>query len=189
MDNTGADGHRGGRGPHRVQRDPLHLLAVAGEPDIAEKLKQGHEANGKTFKVHLDGYNFLPYLTGQEDSGPRKEFFYFSDDGNLVGLRYNNWKVHFMVQDQAGTLEIWQRAFRPLRMPYIFNLRTDPYEQATITSNTYWDWFIDHAWAMYPLPDVVGGFLKTFEEFPSRQKAGSFTVGDAFEQLQQVPNK
>ncbi|MBT3255988.1 MAG: arylsulfatase [Deltaproteobacteria bacterium] len=165
------------------------LIAAAGEPQVKEKLLKGYKADGKKYKVHLDGYNFLPYLTGQEKEGPRKEFFYFSDDGDLMALRYNNWKVHFMVQDQEGTLEIWQRKFRGLRMPYIFNLRTDPYEQATITSNTYWDWYIDHAWILYPLPDVVGKFLATFKEYPPRMKAGSFTIGDAFKMLQAVPLK
>ena len=106
-----------------------------------------------------------------------------------MGLRYNNWKVHFMVQDQDGTLEIWQRQFRGLRMPYIFNLRTDPYEFATITSNTYWDWVIDRAWILYPMSDVVGPFLKSFEEFPPSQKPGSFTIGDAFKTLQAVPQQ
>ena len=139
--------------------------------------------------MHLDGYNFLPYLTGQEEKSPRDEFFYFSDEGDLMALRYKNWKVHFMVQDQAGTMEIWQRKFRGLRMPYLYNLRTDPYEFATITSNTYWDWYIDHAWTLYPLGDTVGEFLSTFKEFPPRQKAGSFTIGDAFETLQQVPHQ
>jgi len=163
------------------------LLAAAGEPDIADKLKDGYTAAGESYKVHLDGYNALPYLTGQQESSPRKEFFYFSDGGDLMALRYKNWKVHFMVQDQRGTLEIWQRKFRGLRMPYVFNLRTDPYENATITSNTYWDWYIDHAWILYPLPDVVGQFLATFKDFPPRQKAASFTIGDALETLEQ-PN-
>ncbi|MBT8368403.1 MAG: arylsulfatase [Deltaproteobacteria bacterium] len=165
------------------------LLAVAGNSDVKEKLLKGYKANGKTYKNHLDGYNFLPYLTGKEAKGPRKEFFYFSDDGDLMALRYNNWKVHFMVQDQAGTLEIWQRKFRGLRMPYMFNLRTDPYEFATITSNTYWDWVIDHAWILYPMGDVIGPFLKSFEEYPPVQKPGSFTVGDAFKSLQAVPQQ
>jgi arylsulfatase A-like enzyme len=165
------------------------LLAAAGEPNITDKLQEGYEAGDETYKVHLDGYNFLPYLTGQEKSGPREEFFYFSDDGDLLALRYRNWKVHFMVQDQPGTLEIWQREFRGLRLPYIFNLRTDPYEQATITSNTYWDWYIDHAWILYPLPNVVGEFLATFEDYPPRQKAGSFTIGKALDRLQQTPHK
>jgi len=160
------------------------LVAAAGEPKVAEKLLKGYKANGKKYKVHLDGYNFLPYLTGQEKKGPRKEFFYFSDGGNLMALRYNNWKVHFMVQDQPGTLEIWQRQFRGLRMPYIFNLRTDPFEQATITSNTYWDWYIDHAWVMYPLGDVVGKFLATFKDYPPRMKAGSWDISAALDRLQ-----
>jgi arylsulfatase len=160
------------------------LLAAAGDPNIKEKLLKGHKAAGKKYKVHLDGYNLLPYLTGQEAKSPREEFFYFSDDGDMMALRYRNWKVHFMVQDQPGTMEIWQREFRGLRLPYIFNLRTDPYEFATITSNTYWDWYIDHAWILYPLPDVVGEFLVTFKEFPPRQKAASFTIGDALETLQ-----
>ena len=106
-----------------------------------------------------------------------------------MALRYRNWKVHFMVQDQKGTMEIWQRKFRGLRMPYLYNLRTDPYEFATVTSNTYWDWYIDHAWTLYPLGDTVGEFLATFKEFPPRQKAGSFTIGDAFETLQKVPHQ
>ena len=163
------------------------LLAAAGEPAIKEKLLKGHKAGAKTYKVHLDGYNLLPYLTDKEKTAPRDEFFYFSDDGDLMAMRYRNWKVHFMVQDQKGTMEIWQRKFRGLRMPYLFNLRTDPYEFATVTSNTYWDWYIDHAWTLYPLPDVVGEFLGTFKEFPPRQKAASFTVGDALEQLQEAP--
>jgi len=160
------------------------LLAAAGDSKVTEKLLKGYKANGKNYKVHLDGYNFLPYLTGKEKKGPRKEFFYFSDGGDLMALRYNNWKVHFMVQDQPGTLEIWQREFRGLRMPYIFNLRTDPYEQATITSNTYWDWYIDHAWVMYPLGNVVGEYLATYKEYPPRQKAGSWDMGKALGALQ-----
>ncbi|MBW2446642.1 MAG: arylsulfatase [Deltaproteobacteria bacterium] len=159
------------------------LLAAAGNSDVKEKLLTGYEANGKSYRVHLDGYDFLPYLTGKTNEAPRDQFFYFSDEGDLLGLRHKNWKVHFMVQDQAGTLEIWQRQFRGLRMPYIFNLRTDPFEQANITSNSYWDWYIDHAWVLYPLSDVVGEFLATFKAYPPRMKAGSFTIGDALEKL------
>jgi arylsulfatase len=165
------------------------LVAAAGDAQVKDKLLKGYKADGKKYKVHLDGYNFLPYMTGQEKTGPRKEFFYFSDGGDLMAMRYNNWKVHFMVQDQPGTLEIWQRQFRGLRMPYIFNLRTDPFEQATITSNTYWDWYIDHAWVMYPLGNVVGGFLKTFKDYPPRMKAGSWDMGKALEKLQTPHNK
>ncbi len=165
------------------------LMAAVGEPDVAQKLLKGHEAAGKTFKVHLDGYDFLPYLTGKTDQGPRDRFFYFSDDGDLLALRYQNWKVHFMVQDQAGTLEIWQRKFRGLRLPYLFNLRTDPYERATLTSNTYWDWLFSRAYVLYPLSDVVGKFLATFQEYPPRQEAATFTIDDALETLQQPHGK
>jgi len=163
------------------------LLAAAGDTDVTDKLLKGYKVNGRTYKNHLDGYNFLPYLTGQEDKGPRVQFFYFSDDGDLLAVRYQNWKAHFMIQDQAGTLELWQREFRGLRLPYFFNLRTDPYEFANITSNTYWDWVFDHAWVLYPMSDVVGPFLKSFDEFPPVQKPGSFTVGNAFKMLEAVP--
>lgn len=112
-----------------------------------------------------------------------------TSEGDLLAMRYRNWKVHFMVQDQEVTLEIWQRKFRGLRTPYSFNLRTDPYEHATITSNTYWDWSIDHAWIIYPLPDVVGELMATFKEFPPRQKAASFTIGDALKTLQTPQSK
>ena len=165
------------------------LLAAVGNTDVKEKLRTGYEANGKNYKNHLDGYNFLPHLTGQEEKGPRKEFLYFSDEGDLMGLRYNNWKLHFMVQDQTGTMEIWQRKFRGLRMPYLYNLRTDPYEFARTTSNTYWDWYIDRAWVLYPMGDVIAPFLKSLEEYPPSQKPGSFTVGDAFKQIQAVPQQ
>jgi len=160
------------------------LLAAAGEPNIAEKLKRGHTAAGKRYKVHLDGYNFLPYLTGQKKKGPRDTFYYFSDEGDLLGLRHKNWKVHFMVQDQKGTLEIWQRKFRGLRSPLIFNLRTDPYENATITSNTYWEWYFEHVWIFGPQTEIVGRLLTSFKEFPPRQKAASFTPSAALEALQ-----
>ena len=108
----------------------LTLLAATGEPDIKEKLKKGHKAGDKTFKVHLDCYNLLPYLTWNEKNSPRIEFFYFSDDGDLVALRYDNWKTVFMEQRVIGTLRIWAEPFVHLQVPKIFNLRTDPYERA-----------------------------------------------------------
>ena len=117
---------------------------MAGEPDIVEKCKKGHKAAGKTFKVHIDGYNLLPYLTGKEEKSPRKGFVYFNDDGDMVALRFDNWKVVFMEQRVEGTLRIWAEPFVPLRVPKLFNLRTDPFERADITSNTYYDWFLYH---------------------------------------------
>jgi arylsulfatase len=162
------------------------FLAAAGDPDVKEKLLKGHKAAGKTFKVHLDGYNFLPYLTGKEKKGPRIEYFYFSDDGDLLALRHGNWKMAFKVQDQPGTMAVWQREFRGLRLPYLFNLRTDPYERATITSNTYWDWYIRHVFLLVPAQEKVGEFLATFKEYPPRQKAASFTIDQVLQKMQQA---
>ena len=152
------------------------LLAAAGEPDVKEKLRGGHEAAGKTFRVHLDGYNLVPYLTGEVDESPRTEFFYFSDDGDLVALRYDNWKLVFMEQRVSGSLQVWFEPFVPLRAPKLFNLRTDPFERADVTSNTYWDWFIDRAFVAVPVQYIVSEFLGTFLEYPPRMKAASFTI-------------
>ena len=109
---------------------------MAGEPDVVDKLKKGYKAIGRTYKNHIDGYNLLPYLTGKEKKSPRKFFFYFSDDGDMLGIRYDNWKMVFMEQRCHGTLQVWAEPFTRLRLPKIFNLRTDPYEFADITSNT-----------------------------------------------------
>jgi arylsulfatase len=159
------------------------FLAMAGDADIKEKLKKGHKAGNKTFKVHLDGYNLLPYLTGAEKKSPRMEFFYFSDDGDLVGLRYDNWKAVFAQQRAEGTMLVWGEQFVRTRIPWLYNLRTDPYERATITSNTYWDWYFDHVYLLVPMQTYVGQFLATFKEFPPRQKAASFTVDQVMEKL------
>jgi arylsulfatase A-like enzyme len=159
------------------------LLAAAGVPDIKEKLLNGYQTDNKIFKVHLDGYNQLPYLTGETHKSAREEFFYFSDDGDLTGLRYDNWKFVFMEQRAPGTLRVWSEPYTALRIPKLFNLRTDPYERADITSNTYYDWFLDHAFMMVPAQSYVGKFLSTFKEYPPRQKAASFTIDKAIEQL------
>jgi arylsulfatase len=135
--------------------------------------------------VHLDGYNMLPLLTGQTKASPRKEFFYFNDDNELVGLRYDNWKFVFAEQRATGTLRIWGEPFTVLRFPKLFNLRTDPYERADVTSNTYYDWWIDHAFICVPAQVVVGQFLATFKEFPPSQKAGSFSVDQVLAKLQE----
>ncbi len=160
------------------------FLAAAGEPDIKAKLKAGGvSAINRTYKVHLDGYNFLPYLTGKEKHGPRKEVFYFSDDGDLTALRYQDWKLIFMEQRVEKTLKIWANPFTPLRIPLIFNLRRDPYERSQLTSNTYYDWLIDRAYLLVPAQAYVGEFLTTFKEFPPRQKAASFSLDKVLEGL------
>jgi arylsulfatase A-like enzyme len=161
------------------------LLAAAGDPDISEKLKQGHQAGDKTFKVHIDGYNFLPYFTGQAEKGPRPGIIYFSDDGDLVGLRYDNWKFVFAEQRVQGTVQIWAEPFVFLRVPKVFNLRTDPFERADITSNTYWDWMIDRVYLTYAAQYIVREFLATFQEFPPRMKPASFSVDQVLEKMEQ----
>ena len=161
------------------------LLAAAGVPDVKEQLLKGMKVGNSNYKVHLDGYNLLPLLTGQAKVGPRKEFFYFNDDGDLVGLRYENFKIVFSEQRAAGTLRIWAEPFTPLRVPKIFNLRTDPYERADVTSNTYYDWLLDHAFVLVPAQDLVGRFLATFKEFPPSQKSGSFSVDQVLDKLRE----
>ena len=161
------------------------FLAAAGQPDVKAKLKKGGvKAIGRTYRVHLDGYNFLPYLTGEAKEGPREEIFYFSDDGDLTALRYEDWKLIFMEQRVEATLKAWSEPFVPLRIPLIFNLRRDPYERANITSNTYYDWLWDHAFFLVPAQGYVGKFLATFKEYPPRQKAASFSLDQVMEKLQ-----
>lgn len=159
------------------------FLAAVGDADIKEKLLTGHKAGQKTFKVHLDGYNLLPYLTGKEEKSPRNSFFYFNDDGQLVGMRFENWKLVFLEQRATGTLRVWAEPFTPLRLPKMFDLRADPYEQADITSNIYYDWLIDHAFLLVPAQQYAGKFLATFKEFPPRQRPASFNLDDVMEKL------
>jgi arylsulfatase len=152
---------------------------------VKEKLLKGHEAAGKTFKVHLDGFNQLPYLTGQAPRSARQHFFYFNDDGDLVALRYENFKVVFMEQRAPGTLRVWAEPFTALRVPKFFDLRADPYERADVTSNTYYDWLMDHAFIMYGATAGTAKFLGTFKEYPPSQRAASFTIDQAMEKMKQ----
>ncbi|MGY8668244.1 arylsulfatase [Bradyrhizobium sp. UFLA05-109] len=160
------------------------LLAAAGEPDIKSKLLTGYGSMGKTFKVHLDGYNQLPFLTGQQDKSERKEFFYINDDAELVAIRYQNWKVVFCEQKTPGTLDLWGEPFVCRRLPKLFNLRTDPYERADITSNTYYDWTMQRAFLFVPAQAFVAQFVATFKDFPPRQKPSSFSVDQIMSQLE-----
>jgi arylsulfatase A-like enzyme len=159
------------------------LLAAAGDAGVKERLLQGWQTGGRTYKVHLDGYNQLPYLTGQQDKSPRKEFFYFNDDGQLVAVRYENWKMVFCEQRVEGTLRVWAEPFVCLRLPKIFNLRMDPYERADITSNTYYEYSMERAFLVVPTQAVVSQFIATFKDFPPRQKPSSFSVDDIMEVL------
>ena len=161
------------------------FLAAAGVADIKERLlKGGVQAIGRRYKVHLDGYNILPLLTGITDESPRKEIFYFADTGELTALRYGDWKAIFMEQKKKETLRAWIEPWTPLRVPLIFNLRRDPYERAYFTSNTYYDWLIDRVFFLVPAQAYVAQFLETFRKFPPRQKPASFGIDQVMEQLQ-----
>lgn len=159
------------------------ILSVAGDPDVKEKLKKGTAVNGSKFKVHLDGHDLSGYLTGKEDSSPRQGFIYFNDDGEIVCLRFDNWKAVFMEQRARGTLQVWAEPFVKLRCPKLFNLRTDPYERADITSNTYFDWYFRRVFVLGPAQKAVADFMATFKEFPPSQKAGSFTIEQTNEMI------
>lgn len=159
------------------------VLAAPGDPDIAEKLKAGHTIGDTTYKVHIDGYNLLPYQTGEVDASPRRGFFYFSDDGDLVAMRFENWKIVFAEQRAKGTLQVCAEPFTPLRVPKLFNLRTDPYEYADITSNTHYEWLLRHDFFVFYATAMATKFLETFKEFSPRHPPASFSVDQAVEKL------
>jgi arylsulfatase A-like enzyme len=158
------------------------LLAAAGDPGVKDTLLKGLKIGKKTFKVHLDGYNIMDALAGRSPS-PRHEFFYFNDDGSLVGLRYDQYKIVFAEQRSEG-LDVWQDPFVPLRLPKIFNLRADPFETADVEGMDYSHWRVDHTFVLVPAQQYVGKFLATFKEFPPSQKPGSFSLDKAIESLQ-----
>jgi arylsulfatase len=161
------------------------FMAAAGDPDITNKLLKGYSIGGKTFKVHLDGYNQVPYLTGEADHSARNEFFYFNDDGDLVAVRHENWKVVFEEQRVNGTMRIWAEPFTKLRIPKLFNLRSDPYERADVTSNTYYDWFMsDGVGAFIGSQPMVAKFLATFKDYPPSQRPSSFSIDQIVEKMQ-----
>ena len=161
------------------------LLAAAGDIGVKERLLSGWQAGGRTYKVHLDGYDQLPYLTGQQDKSARRGFVYFDDDGHLVALRYDNWKLVFAEQKTPGTLDVWGEPFTMRRLPLLYNLRMDPYERADITSNSYWAWTLKKAFLFYGGQALVAGFIATFKDYPPRQRPQSFTVDQIMEKLQQ----
>lgn len=158
------------------------LLAAAGVPDIKQKLLKGHAAGGRTYRVHIDGYNMLPYLSGTTDHSEREAFFYVSDDGDLLALRYGDWKLVFMEQ-RATKLQLWAEPFFRLRIPKIFNLRRDPFERADDHSNTYWDWIIDHAFLGIPAQAYVSQLAESLKQFPPRQAPASFNLDQVMRQL------
>jgi arylsulfatase len=161
------------------------LAAVGGEPDIVEKMKKGYACGKKTFKVHIDGYNLLPFMTGEVKENPRKGFLYWSDDGDLMAIRIGNWKATFMEQRAHG-LDVWKEPMVALRAPDIYNLRSDPFERGKEDARMFYDkWMADRAFLLVPAQGAVAGFLKTFEEFPPRQKPASFSIDQALEKARQ----
>jgi arylsulfatase len=161
------------------------LLAAAGEPDIVEKVKKGYKAGKKNFKVYLDGYNLLPFLKGEVKENPRKGFLYWSDDGDLMALRVEQWKVHFLEQRAEG-LDVWREPFVRLRAPKLFNVRSDPFERADFDATMFYDkWMADRSFLLVPAQAIVAEYLKTFEKFPPRQKPASFSIDDALEKARQ----
>jgi len=161
------------------------LLAAAGVPDVKEQLLNGMKVGDKTFKVHLDGYNLTDSLAGKAPD-PRHEFFYFNDDGSLVALRFDNWKLVFQEQRAHG-FHAWSEPFVTLRVPKLFNLRTDPFEEGDLVAMDYDHWRLDRVFLLVPAQQYVGEFLSTFKEFPPSQKAGSFSLDQVMETLQSAP--
>ncbi|MDR5755082.1 MULTISPECIES: arylsulfatase [unclassified Caballeronia] len=158
------------------------ILAAAGEPEVKEKLLKGHKAGAKTYKVHLDGFNMLPYLTGEVQESPRESFFYMSDDGDVMAIRVRDWKM-VLLEQRAKQLACWAEPFVRLRIPKMFHLRRDPFERADENSNTYYDWMISHAYLLYAMQAVVGSQIENFKAFPPRQKPASFNLDAVLRQL------
>ena len=161
------------------------FLAAAGESQIARKLLGGHRIGDRTYKVHIDGYNLLPYLTGEAKESPRKFFFYISDDGDILAIRMRDWKVVLMEQ-RAKQLMCWFEPFVKLRAPKIFHLRRDPFERADENSNTYWDWLISHAYIIYQMQGMVAQLIPTYLQFPPRQKPAAFNLDEVLRHLEEA---
>jgi arylsulfatase A-like enzyme len=161
------------------------LVAAAGDPDIKQKLLQGFATQGRTYKVHLDGYNQLPLLTGQTQEGPRKEFYYFNDDGAMVAMRYERWKVVFLENRGVG-FGVWREPFVQLRVPKLFDLRMDPCERADDSSNTYNDWFMDRVYLLVPAQAMARQFYESLRKYPPRQRPDSFNLEGILRQMEQA---
>ena len=157
---------------HRYASD---LAWRCGDPDVTEKLLNGHTVGDKTFKVHIDGYNQVPYLTGEVKESPRNSLIYFSDDGAVIAVRVGDYKFNLEVQ-YAHTMQLWAEPFVKLRVPHITNLRRDPFERADFNSNVYWDWMVNHVPQMYLMQEVVASEIEGFVEYPPRQKPASFNL-------------
>jgi arylsulfatase len=159
------------------------FVAAAGDPDVSQKLLNGYKAGDKTFKVHIDGINMIPYITGQVKESPRQSFFYVSDDGGVMALRHGDWKLVFEEQRCKGTLQNWAEPFTKLRLPHMFSLRRDPFERADFNSSAYWEWIVDHAFLLYGAQAVVAAQIDDYIKYPPRQRPASFNLDGVMEQL------
>jgi arylsulfatase A-like enzyme len=159
------------------------FAAAAGATDVKEKLLKGVEFNGKSYKAHLDGYNQLDYLSGKTKESPRKEFVYVNDDGQIVALRSNDWKVVYL-ENRGQAFGVWREPFVELRLPLLFHLRRDPFERAQHNSNTYDDWFLDRPYVLLGVNEVALKFLLTFNDYPASQTAGSFNLESVKKQIE-----
>jgi arylsulfatase len=158
------------------------LLAAAGDPDVTQKLLNGHKIGATNYKVHLDGQNLLPYLTGQTKESPRKSLFYFSDDGDVIAVRNGDYKF-VLAEQEANSSWVWMKPFVKLRMPKIYHLRRDPFERADFNSSAYWDWMVAHIYMMYEMQALVAGQIEDFAKFPPRQKPASFNLDEVMRQV------
>jgi arylsulfatase A-like enzyme len=161
------------------------FLSVAGDKDVKDRLLKGWTIGDRTYKVHIDGYDQLAYLTGEDEHSPRKAFIYFNDDGQLVAIRFDNWKLVFDEQKTPGTLDVWGEPFTQRRLPLMFNLRMDPYERAQITSNEYFAWTLHKAYLIYGAQAIAAAFAKTLEEYPPHQTPQSFNLDQIMSKLKQ----
>jgi arylsulfatase len=159
------------------------LLAAAGDPNIVEECLKGHKAGGQSYKVHLDGYNLMPALKGETKEWPRKEMMYWSDDGDLMALRYDRWKVHFLEQRAQG-MKVWIEPFVKLRFPTLIDLRADPFEKAPEDSIYYADWSAHRMFVMVPAQAYVARWISSFKDFPPRQKPASFSIDEVMRKLE-----
>ncbi|HLK93042.1 MAG TPA: arylsulfatase [Polyangia bacterium] len=159
------------------------LLSIAGDPDIKNKLLKGHKAGDKTFNVHIDGFDMVPYFTGQAKESPRTAFFYMSDDGDVMAVRNGDWKF-VLAEQKAQQLRVWIEPLDKLRLPLMFNLRRDPFERAQHNSNTYYDWMAYHAFMMYEMQALVAAQVENFKKYPPRQKPASFNLDAVMRQVE-----
>jgi arylsulfatase len=161
------------------------FLAMAGAPDVVEKLKKGYKAAGRTYKNHIDGYNLLDYLSGKTEESPRDGFIYTNDAGDVVAIRVGDWKAIYL-ENRAHRLDVWREPFVHLRLPLLFNLRRDPFEKSQENSNTYHDWMIDRAFVLVPLQALASRFLMSMKEFPPSQTPGDWSLDTLEKQIKSM---